>query len=395
MLKFKILKGWFGKTVILGAAVGMTLTCLPVGKADAAGVKYSDGDKYVKFGGRIQAQYHMADPDEGDSSDDALFRRLRPYVEGTVHKDWKGKFQIDFGKAGVAVKDAYLRYTGFEDIEISVGNQNFPFSRELLTSSKYQQLVERTFVGDHNYGTPDRQLGVHMTGKGMDTKISYGFSLANACLDPDRNKLDFDTAANNDADDWNEGWMLGGRVDFHPFKYMKFSQGDFKGKTLATFGVAAYTWSNDDDNSSYTDSETGLIVEDGKPDMDTVTGFELSAAFRGAGLSVDAQYNIFNAETVDATYTGGMYENGETKLTNYSIEGGYMVVPSKFEVVAGYQSMDADNYEEAWTRTSIGFNYFFQKHDIKLQTTYRMGSALKGQTDNDENELFIQAQYVF
>jgi hypothetical protein len=250
-------------------------------------------------------------------------------------------------------------------------------------------------VGDHNYGTPDRQLGVHLTGKGMESKVSYGLSLANACIDPDKNKLDFDTAVNNDASDWNEGWMLGGRVDYHPFGYLKFSQGDFGDKTLATIGVAAYTWSNDDDNNSYTDPETGMIVEDGKPDMDSVTGFELSAAYRAAGFSIDAQYNIFNAETVDSTYTGGMYEDGETKLTNYSIEGGYMVVPSTFEVVAGYQAMDADNYDDAWTRTSFGFNYFFQKHDIKIQTTYQMGSNLKGKTDNDANELYVQAQYVF
>lgn len=365
------------------------LLIFPVGilmdaqQADAAGVKYSDGDKYVKFGGRIQAQYHIADPDEGDSTDEAFFRRLRPYVEGSVHKDWKGKFQIDYGKSDVAIKDAYLRYTGFDDMEISVGNQNFPFSRELLTSSKYQQLVERTFVGDHNYGTPDRQLGVHLTGEANDSKITYGFSLANACIDPDDDKIDFDTAVNNDASDWNEGWMLGGRVDFHPFGKLKFSQGDFKGKTLATIGIAAFTWSNDDDNLGH------------EADLESVTGFELSAAYRGGGFSIDAQYNIFNAETVDAAYTSGMYSAGETEMTNYAVEGGYMLVPSTFEVVAGYQSMDADNYDDAWTRTSIGANYYFQKHDIKIQTTYRMGSNLKGKADNDENEIFVQAQYVF
>lgn len=384
MFKQSLIKGWFSKAIVLGAAAGMVLTCLPSGNADAAGVKYSDGDKYVKFGGRIQAQYHLTDEDGGDAEDEVQFRRLRPYIEGSVHKDWKGKFQVDFGKAGVAVKDAYLRYTGFDGMEISVGNQNFPFSRELLTSSKKQQLVERTFVGDHNYGTPDRQMGVHMTGEANDSKITYGFSLANACFDPDDDKLDFDTAANNEkGSDWNQGWMLGGRVDFHPFGKLKFSQGDFKGKTLATIGIAAFTWSNDEDNLGH------------EADMDSVTGFELSAAYRGAGFSIDAQYNIFNAETVDTAYTSGMYENGETKLTNYAIEGGYMVVPSTLEVVAGYQVMDADNYDDAWTRTSFGFNYYIEKHDIKVQTTYRMGSNLKGVTDSDEDELFVQAQYVF
>jgi hypothetical protein len=40
-------------------------------------------------------------------------------------------------------------------------------------------------------------------------------------------------------------------------------------------------------------------------------------------------------------------------------------------------------------------NYFFAKHDIKLQTTYRMGENKDGVKDNDLDELFVQAQYVF
>ena len=39
--------------------------------------------------------------------------------------------------------------------------------------------------------------------------------------------------------------------------------------------------------------------------------------------------------------------------------------------MAGYESQDADNYAEAWNRTSLGANYFFSKnHDIKLQATF-------------------------
>ena len=82
-----------------------------------------ENGEYVKFGGRIQVQYHYEDPDEGDSEDDFFFRRLRPYVEGSLHPDWKGKFQIDYGKAEddneVAVKDAYLQYKSYENIRVT------------------------------------------------------------------------------------------------------------------------------------------------------------------------------------------------------------------------------------------------------------------------------------
>jgi phosphate-selective porin len=358
-----------------------------------AGVTYQDGDKYLKVGGRIQLQYHSVSPDGGASTDEMFFRRFRPYIEGSVHKDWLGKFQWDMGKSDLAVKDAYVQYSGFDAMKITVGNANFPFSRELLTSSKTQQLVERTFVGDHNYGSPGRNAGIHLTGHTMaGKKLTWGAALASASLDPDTNKLDFDTPVNADAD-FNEGGMVGGRVDFHPFGGLKMSQGDFERKVKATIGVGGYLWINDGDNNTFTTA--GVTNNLPKSDVDSVSGFEVSTAFRGAGFSVDAEYNIFNAETVDPTVTSGIYRNGETTLRNYAIEGGYMVMAERLELVAGYQSQDADNYATAWTRTSVGANWFLQKQDIKVQLTYRVGENLQGVIDSNEDEIFLQTQYVF
>ncbi len=372
----------------VGAAVlGLTGALAISGVAIAGVTVYKDGDKYVKLGGRIQLQYHQKDPSGGESADKVFFRRFRPYIEGSLHKNWKGKFQWDMGKASgdneVAVKDAYMQYKGLNNMKVTVGNANFPFSREFLTSSKKQQLVERTFVGDHNYGTPDRNVGVHLSGHSEDKKITWGASVASASIDPSTSKLDFDTPVNRN-DDFNEGWIYGGRVDFHPFGKLKFAQGDFKGKTKATIGVAAFAWGNDDDNN----------ISAGK-DVDSVTGFEVSGAFRSGGFSIDAQYNSFDADLVDAGVTSGIYKNSTTTLTNWAVEAGYMIVPAKFELVAGYQSQDADNYADEWTRTSIGANWFLKKHDVKVQLSYRMGESLKGTKGKDEDELFLQAQYVF
>jgi hypothetical protein len=357
----------------------------------AGGITYKDGDKYLKVGGRIQLQYYQSKPDGGETTDDLFFRRLRPFIEGSLHKDWKAKIQFDLGKAEgeneVAIKDAYFQYKGWKGMKLNIGNANFPFSREFLTSSKKQQLVERTFVGDHNYGTPDRNTGLHLVGKTGNKKISWGASTTVATIDPDNGKLDFDTPVNRN-DDFNEGFMAGGRVDWHPFGYLKFSQGDFKRETKATIGVAAFTWSNDDDVNSYTPGCTG------KCDVDSVTGIEISGAFRAAGFSIDAQYNSFDSETVEAGITDGIYVNGKTTLTNAAIEGGYMFGDT-IELVAGYQTQDADGYATSWNRTSVGANWFINKHDTKVQLTYRMGESLDGVENNDEDEVFLQTQFVF
>ncbi|RMG30079.1 MAG: hypothetical protein D6721_04495 [Gammaproteobacteria bacterium] len=382
---------------LLAKGIMMLVAGMATTAVNAGGITvYKDQGKYVKLGGRIQLQYHYQDPDGGSSSDEVFFRRLRPYIEGSLHPDWKGKFQFDLGDAKgdneVAIKDAYMQYKGFEGMKVTIGNANFPFSRELLTSSKKQELVERTFVGDHNYGTPDRNLGVHLTGHNGDKTLTWGASLAAADIDPDVNKLDFDTPVNGNSD-FNQGWMVGGRVDYHPFGYLKFSQGDFKRETKATIGIAAYAWNNDDDNNTYTAG--GVSTSASKADVDKVSGFEISGAFRSAGFSVDAEYNRFDADTVDGSFTGGIYRNGSTTLENWAVEGGYMLPGNHYELVAGYQSQDADNYQDTWTRTSLGLNWFIHKHDVKVQFTWRQGQNLKGQRGQDENEAFVQAQYVF
>ena len=387
-----------------GKLKGILLAALAVGGMSAmpglseAGVKYQDGDKWLELGGRIQLQYHQEDYDDDETVDDLFFRRLRPYIKGSVHPDWYGKFQIDFGKAEndneVSIKDAYLAYTGFENVKIMAGNVAFPFSREYLTSSEKQQLVERTFVGDHDYGTPDRNAGLHLTGNFMDKHLTWGFSGAAAHIDPDAEKLDFDTPV-NDASDFNEGYIVGGRIDYHPFGYLKMEQGDFKKELKATIGVAAFTWSNDDDNNTYSDAND-VSINAKKADIDSVTGFEISGALRYMGVSVDAEYNLFNAETIDANFTGGLYEDGETDLENWAVKGGYMLPNNMFELVAAYEMQDADNYETEWTRTTFGANYFFTKsHNIKAQATYRIGEDIDGVKGNDGDEFFLQAQYVF
>ncbi len=371
--------------LIRGAVAG-ALSLAVVVPAYAGITVYKDGDKFVKMGGRIQMQYLRTDPDGGTATDEMFFRRLRPYVEGSLHKDWKGKFQMDFGKAEneneVAVKDAYMQYTGFEGMKVTMGNANFPFSREFLTSSKYQEFVERTFVGDHNFGTPDRNLGLHLTGHNASKKLTWGASVAQADIDPNAGRVDFDTPVNANSD-FNEGWIYGGRVDFHPLGFLKFSQGDFSGETKATIGVAAFRWNNDGDN------------EVNAASLDQVTGYELSGAFRSNGFSVDAEYNLFNVDTTDGTFTGGLYQNGKTDLKNWSVEGGYMVMTDRLELVAGYSQQDADNYDKQWGRTTFGANWFIHKHDVKVQATYQLNSNEKGVNGSDANELFVQAQYVF
>jgi len=368
-------------------------------RADASGLTvYRSGDRNLNIGGLIQLQYHYRNPDNGPATDELFFRRLRLYIEAGILKDWSVKIQPDFGDANddneVKVEDAFILYRGFKGIEVSLGNMHFAFSRELLTSSKKYQFVEKTFTGDHNYGTPDRQLGIHVRGSAMDKKVAYGIGLVAADIDPDAARLHFVSPVNRDSDS-NEGWMIGARVGYHPFGPLKFEHGDFKRDGLkATAALGAFIWQNDNDNNTRTSA--GADTSGGvKPDVDSVAGLEISGALRYIGISVDSEYNFFHAETSDPTVTGGIFRDGSTNLDNFSIHGGYMAVPGTIELAAGFEVQDADNYSALWTRTALGVNYFYKRHKIKAQVTYRIGKNVDGMEGNDEDELFVQAQYFF
>lgn len=385
------------KVICLAAALAALLT-LTIAPAARAGTDvYRDGDRYVEIGGRMQLQYHVFDPERGSSEDELFFRRLRLYVETSVIEDWVGKLQFDVGGSSgdneLSVKDAWLSYNGFDAVRITVGNQKPPFSREFLISSRRQGLVERTFVGDHNYGAPDRMAGIRLDGDAADGLFSWAASFGAASIDPDARRLDFDTPVNRN-DDFNEGWLTVGRVEVHPIGEVGGSQGDLKRGPLGlTLAAAAFTWSNDGDNDTYTAG--GAATNPGKADVDQASGFELSGGLRGGGLSLDAQIQRIEADTVDPTFDGGLYVDGSTEIEQLAVEAGWMLLTERLEIVGGWESQDADGYADAWTRTSLGLNWYLDGHDLKGQLTWRMGENLDGVPGADADEIFLQLQYVF
>ena len=357
-----------------------------------------DGSTMVEVGGRIQIQYLNTDAIGEERRDQIFFRRLRPYIMATVTEDWIGKIAVDFGKSldndEVSVKDAYMQYTGWNNLKFTIGNAKPFFSREYLTSSKRTQTIERGFVGDHNFATPDRALGFRLEGQNESKKVTWGASAGASHHDPDVRRIDFDTPVNN-LDDWNEGLLVSGRIDIHPRGFMKFDQGDFHSDEFKyNFSLAAFTWANDNDNNTYTDDD-GLSLSDTKADLDTSTGFELSAGLRGFGWSFDVEYHLITADTVVRDFAGSIYMDGTADIDEFQVEGGYMLPGNKFELAGKYQTMAVDAWEKDWQATEVGVNYFLNEHKAKVQLTYRKSQNVFGVDGEDADNIFVQFQFVF
>ena len=381
-----------------GGCAILLMTGLFVGSVGAGVTVYEKGDKRIEVGGRIQLQYRKVEQDSEETFDKLFFRRLRPYILGTVTKDWLGKIQFDFGESEdddeVKVKDAYIQFLGLEKHKVYIGNAKAPYSREFLASSKRQQLIERSFGGSHNFGSPERQLGLRIDGHARSRKITYAGSVGVESHDPAVERMDFDSPVNNESD-WNEGWLVAGRIDFHPLGFMTFDQADFHTEEWKfNVSLAAFTWTNDEDVNTLTDPN-GVSTSTEEVDLDSANGFEISSGLRGKGFSVDAEYQMVSGDTVDPDFTGGLYRDGTTDLDILALEGGYVLPRAPVEFVVGWDSLDADDYESAWKRTSVGVNWYWNKHKAKVQTTYRMSENFLGEDGEDLNEIIAQIQFVF
>lgn len=337
---------------------------------------HEDGAKYVKVGGRVQVQYHRNDPDGGDTTDDLDIRRAWITIDASAAEDWKGRLQFQLD-GGLSTKDAKLQYTGWDVGTLTVGNFYVPFSREELTSSKRQQLVEKTTVA--GTGSPARQIGLSLAGGGETMNWEVG--LWEAGMVTDVSTITFASQVDDDQD--YEGKLAGGRFELHPGGNVGYGQGNLGRRNAWEIAVNAFSWSNDDDR-----------VTSAAQDYEDVTGIGVDGAWRMGGWSVDAEANAFTAETL-ASGTAGIVENGEAEVQTFSVEGGYMIVPARWEVVAGLSTEDADAWNETETQAGVGVNTFFSGHDDKLQLSFISTSDAGGVAGADQNDLYLQVQHAF
>jgi phosphate-selective porin OprO/OprP len=84
-------------------------------------------------------------------------RRSRLAIKAQITKDWYGEIDTDLSSGAFELKEAVIRYTGLEGIDINIGNFKEDFSMEQTTSSRYIPFIERSMAV--NAFSPSRHLG--------------------------------------------------------------------------------------------------------------------------------------------------------------------------------------------------------------------------------------------
>ena len=122
----------------------------------------SKGDSGYKiwFDNRVQVDgaAFFGEPEWADGiSNDFSIRRARFAVKAQIDKDWYGEVDMDMANGVFELKDAIIRYTGFEHLQLQAGSFKEVFSLQRNNSSRYLQFIERPMVCSAL--APSRHLG--------------------------------------------------------------------------------------------------------------------------------------------------------------------------------------------------------------------------------------------
>lgn len=190
-------------TTIELAALLPAFALLAHARAEAQPLEVAGRAATVTLGGSIQTQYTVSSVAGADN--DFFFRRARLAVDVEVNDFLGGFFQPDFAGAVVTFRDAYMRLTFSDALEVSVGQFKRAFDLFQLASSNDLSLVERdgrieglsvcTGVGSicsygrfvERLGYSDRDQGARIAGE--LGRVRYQATLTNGTggTNPDEN----------------------------------------------------------------------------------------------------------------------------------------------------------------------------------------------------------------
>ncbi|AUD79525.1 porin [Kangiella profundi] len=374
------------KLIAVAVATVISAPAFAEGEASAkagSGFKVETNDVTLSVGGRLQYDIDMFDGEAfsgaDESGSDSELRRARIFVSGKIGKDWSGKVQGNFKDDGTTnLEDAYIKYSGWDGVDLTLGKHKEPFGLEENTSSKDITAIERTMIT--NALAPGKNYGVSLGGGSNDFTWKFGV-------------YDHGDEGGNIATGFS------GRVTTAPIAT--------KDEVLHLgFG---YTQSRlAGDTYGEADQRLEIHLADEKVGSGSITGQSINAY----NLEVAYSTGPFHAqaEYFDGEIDGGNFA-ADTDLEGYYAQVGYIITGESrpyskgvfkrvkpkgdagaWEVFGRFSSYEPGTDEaEAFT---IGLNYYANAA-VRIGLNYVSGDMTEGGVDKDGDALAVRIQYVF
>jgi phosphate-selective porin OprO/OprP len=310
------------------------------------------------MGGRIQFDMLADDSDEHlDSGTD--MRRLRLYAKGKIDQNWKYKLQYDFSES--KSKDLYLTYTGFDALNITLGQASLPMFLDSYTSSKWTIFIERAVTDNFAHS---REQGIHLAHAGSNYSLYSSLSADHSDSDEAT-----DTDAGTSGDD---NWTSSSRFTFAPLH----DNGSVLHLGLTAVLEQAGSASYGARPGSKVDGGEKLVTSSIDPNNQAAIGAELAMVASGFSaqaeyVQVDVEARTGNDQSYNAWYVqSSVLLNGGSR--SYDVDGGYFGRPTNtngaWELAARFDAMDLSDENNSaplagkLANTTVGINYYANKN---------------------------------
>ncbi len=312
-------------------------------------------------------------------------RKARVDIKHQLNKDWSAKLQLSFNEedSSSEVGDAYIRYRGFNQALVTMGQFKEPFGLENMTSSKNITFLERSMV-THALSAGKNQ-GVMLSGSPSD--VTWAFSVMEV------------EHENKEA----APFAMGGRLTWAPINNQQL---------LVHLGGSASLRDLDgeifeiDERIEVHSSEK--ITESGEIEVDEMWLNALELAVVKDAFSFQAEYLSANIQAVeesnDATFDGyymqaSLFLTEDKKRYKKGVFTG--VRPSSqegaWQLTARYSELNTREVSvgNKVNTTTLGLNYYYDKN-LRLTANY-LHNELSEEVNGSKsgNAVAFRAQYVF
>ena len=143
---------------------------------DGFTLESADGENSLSIEGRIHADFRSFSEDGAGSSAADTFDIRRAYlgVKGKIAKDWS--FEATQDIANNSLEYAYINYKASDAAQLRIGAFKFQFSFEEITSSRFVDFQERSFV---NALVPGKDQGIMIHGEPVKNTFAYAVGVMN------------------------------------------------------------------------------------------------------------------------------------------------------------------------------------------------------------------------
>jgi phosphate-selective porin OprO/OprP len=332
--------------------------------------------KDIKISGEIMLDHDSFDAgfmeDSESSQKLSEIRRARLGFKTDLMDDWKAKLKIDFSDDNAEIKDAYIKYKGWEWADITIGKQKEGFGLERLTSSSNTLMIERSLVTSAL--APGRSLGINLSGDEDIFNWQLGY------FQPEENE---NTSA------------ITGRVAWLPWR---------EENKLLHIGVAFSE--RDLDGTEYRINEkmevhtADSLIEGNNilANKESLQGIELLWQHSGiTALAEWQQSTVTDTSNAEYDYQGGFLQvsyqlSGANRQYKKGVLGS--ANSSGWELTSRYSQFELIEEAHEVEAYSIGLNYTVNKN-LKFMANYINAEQFYDDKELTDNAIALRVQYTF